>query len=215
MAQVNCPRCDEAISSNATKCPRCQSDLRKKALGQKILDLRDYVTFPTAVIALVVALFSPINLTIRRMLCLDGASVSGHVFTVDTINVGLDDTKLSQQVETVKETVFILRGIMTNSGYSSAAIQSAFKCFGKRENNVQYVYSFTMHDPKQQLKQFPDIAPGSEYSVIGRFGSAEPDRSKVAPAANTCEFGIVDKYGPRRVRLKARDDLLPIFGKAG
>ena len=68
MSQKPCPKYDCQISEKATVCPVCKINLSSRSFAEKLLGLRDYMTFPAAVLALIAALFSPINETVRQTL---------------------------------------------------------------------------------------------------------------------------------------------------
>ncbi|MCA1398406.1 MULTISPECIES: hypothetical protein [unclassified Bradyrhizobium] len=194
-----CPKCAENIQLGATKCRYCLSDLAPKGIGQRILGWRDYITLPTAVLALVAALYTPIAETVRGLLGWDRARVIAFLLNPDVVNAGLDDRGAGKRVDVVTEYDSLLRVMLINEGYALTTLSSSFLCTGKDEGDSRMVFRFTFYDPKTQTKHFPEIAAGASVGLFGRLGEAQPykisDRS--IPGPRKCSFSYYDKYGPK------------------
>lgn len=196
-SKKNCPHCGMDIPIDATKCYRCQSDLEPKGTVRRLIDLRELVTLPTAVIALVVALYNPIADSVRKLLHWDGANLSGYILNPDTINVGLDDRPAGQRVTKVTQYENLLRVGLSNGGYSLATLSSNFACTGDQEGDKRYVFSFDFYDPKDQKKVFPQIDGQSATALIGKLNDAElyTEAELGLAGPRKCSFGYFDKYG--------------------
>ena len=88
-----CPYCRSEIAEAAIKCPVCQSSLAKKTPLQRLLGLRDYVTFPTAVLALVAAVYTPLVAPVRAFLGLDGANVEAFFLSPEMLAADKPDAE--------------------------------------------------------------------------------------------------------------------------
>jgi hypothetical protein len=212
MSQKPCPKCDSEISERATVCPICRSNLRPASLSDKILGLRDYITLPTAVLALIAALFTPINESVRRAFGWDGAKLDGHVLSFDIINVGTDDRPADKQVNTVTQYEKLLRVVLFNSGYSFATLQSAFVCAGAGTEE-RTLYTFNTFDPKQQVKIFSEIKAGETISLFGKLNDNNVywKKDRPGPEAYKCSLGYSDKYGTKVLQVEIKKSMLQPF----
>jgi hypothetical protein len=193
-------------------CPICRSDLRPPSVAAKILGLRDYVTLPTAVLALIAALFTPINETVRQALGWDGAKLNGHVLSFDIINVGTDDRPADKQVDAVTQYEKLLRLVLFNRGYSFATLQSAFVCAGEGTDE-RPLYTFNTFDPKQQVKVFAEIKAGETISLFGKLNdnNVYKKNDRAGPEAYKCNLGFSDKYGPKVLQIDIKKSMLQPF----
>jgi hypothetical protein len=194
-----CPKCAENIQLGATKCRYCQSDLASKGIVQRVLGWRDYITLPTAVLALIAALYTPIAETVRSLLGWDRANVVAFLLNPDVVNAGLDDRGPGKRAEVVTEYDSLLRVMLINRGYVLTSLSSNFFCTGKDEGDSRMVFQFTFYDPKSQTKHFPEIAAGVSVGLFGRLGEAQlykiSERRIAGPSK--CSFSYYDKYGPK------------------
>lgn len=195
-----CPKCAQDIPDAAIRCHYCQHDILPKSIGQRILGLRDYVTLPTAVIALVVALYTPIVETVRGWLRWDGANVSGYLLNPDIVNVGLDDRSPDKRVRKVTEHERLVRVLLVNRGHSLTTLMSNFVCTGRQENDSRMVFTFGFYDPKNQRKQYPELAGSTSSTFFGKLHDAQPYKKTDFPATgpSKCSFGYYDKYGAKQ-----------------
>lgn len=195
-----CPKCAQDIPDSAIRCHYCQADLKSKTIGQRILGLRDYVALPTAVLALVAALYTPIAETVRGWLRLDGANIFGYLLNPDIVNVGLDDRSADKRVKEVTEYEPLLRVLLINRGHALTTLMSNFVCTGKQENDSRMVFTFSFYDPKSQVKQYPELAAAASSTFFGRLSDAQPYTTAERPAAgpSKCSFSYYDKYGGKQ-----------------
>ncbi|TYL92608.1 hypothetical protein FXB40_24525 [Bradyrhizobium rifense] len=196
MTHINCPKCDSLISDKAQVCPVCHANLVKPTRLSRLLGLRDYLTLPAALTALVVSLAGWVN-DFRPVLKLDDAKVTGYLLNPDIINVGLDDRPTEQQVKKVTEYIQIQRVILFNNGYSLASVQSSFVCTGDETGPSRHLFTFVTYDTKQRIKTFVEIKPSETVVLSGKLSDAnlytKEERASAGP--NTCTFGYYDKFG--------------------
>jgi hypothetical protein len=170
------------------------------AFGKAAGIFRDWVGIPTAVATLVTAFFYPAVGTVLGWFHWDRASVSVTLFNTDVINIGSDDRAAFSRVDKIIAYERILRGQLVNNGFSTASLNSNFRCAGQNVKNGRMVYTFAFYDPRQQIKIFPELAARATLSFFGRLTGAgvylEKDALS-APGPKQCTFDYFDKYGFR------------------
>lgn len=201
-----CPACGLSIPEQATRCPECHSDIafesagvrRRKSFTRVAEAIRDWIGFPAAVIAAVLAFYTPAATTVSRWLGQDGAVLAATLFNTDVINVGHDDTPALQRVDKITQYESILRGSLINDGYSAASVGSNFICTGPlNEDGTRTIFTFDFFDPQSQTKQFPSVEARSSIQFFARLDHAMPYTEQEFTTARpmSCQFGYFDKYG--------------------
>ncbi|BCH19670.1 hypothetical protein [Mesorhizobium sp. L-2-11] len=199
--EKSCPRCQSTIAKAAVVCPVCQSDIAEQKQNGFVTFarfLKDWIGFPTAVVA-AVALIGPATNAVLAYRGKDGATLTLKYVGQNIVNIGLDDTPVTEQPNEVFAYIPYVRQVLVNSGLSPATIQTAFTCY-RSENGVgQFVGNFYFIDLRMQkrLADDPKLGPGESVLVDIVVRDISPIDTTVMtfPASDTCTLPYTDKYG--------------------
>jgi len=161
------------------------------------MDLRDVVTFPTAVIALVIALYSPLNNTIRKALQLDNAVISGALLTPDVLNIANSENNTGHAKKGKFKYIYLLKIMLTNDGYTLASLHSNFQCLALDSVGNRLVYNFNFYDEERLAIEHPELSADNTAIFIAKFNSPfkeEQSRYRHVPTGK-CAIPYMDKYG--------------------
>ncbi|MER9353629.1 hypothetical protein NKI61_10040 [Mesorhizobium sp. M0514] len=202
--EKHCPKCQSTIPDKAVVCPICRSDIGRKAetTRDRFINaakfVKDWIGFPAAVIA-AAALIVPIQGNILKLLRQDGAVLKLEFLRPDFINIGLDDTPASSQVDEVFKHIPFLRFTLTNKGLSSVTARQDFACSIIGENSEITTGHFYLIDINTHKRILDDVkldAGGSTFiNVALRDMGPQVDGYGATNGPNTCDIDYSDKYG--------------------
>jgi hypothetical protein len=192
-----CPKCRLPIAKGSTVCPHCHSSLAKRTFWQRVLDSKDYIALPTAVIALIVALADPIPRYLFPLIGWDGAWIRVYALNPDVVNIGLDDLEPGQKpLDEITEHLYFQRLLVANNGYSAAAIASTVTCAGPMTAWGKTKYIIDTIDIYTRKKLFNSVAAGGTITVALKGNSIDfLDKDDFELEEGSCLVPYADKNG--------------------
>lgn len=194
MLKVNCKFCDSEISGNASICPVCGNSQTKKSRLARILGYRDVITFPTAITALIAAVYTPFVAPVQRFLGLDDAQLEAAFLNPDLLEAKAED---SNSGSTDSAVIPMMRVLLSNSGHTLGVVLHNFVCVGDRYDEGNLIFTFRFFDPKDRKTAYPALRADTSQDYFARLDHAQIYAPADWPIErnNFCKITFTDKHG--------------------
>ena len=191
---INCKYCCSEIPAKATVCPVCRKSLSEPGPLQKILNWRDVVTFPTAVAALIAAVYTPAVEPVQRWLGLDDSELSAAFLNPDIHNV---EGKNEAGQTVITDNIPMMRMLLSNTGYTLMVVLHNFTCVGEKLEDGNQIFVFRFFEPGNTNAVYPSIERGASrdfFAAIDNY-AVYPESEWQVAANHRCTITYTDKHG--------------------